>query len=159
MSLKIRVLPVKRLCALNGERKLPAGSAAVLCTMNPVKGQLLEGVRYIHLEFADVLDPKRPDIFTREHGLQIKAFVDGLPEHTPLFFCCDSGQSRSTALAAAFKRYLHQDEGVIWEDARYRPNRWIYSLQCKICGRPSAALRTNLLVLRNRWVFKRRLRK
>ena len=155
---KIRVLPIKKLCALNVQRQIPAGSAAVLCTLNQIPTEQLAGINYIHVPFIDVLDKKRPDAFTEEKARVIRQFVDELPEEIMLFFCCDSGQSRSTALAAAFKRYLGQDERVIWDDVRYHPNRLVYGLQCKACGRKSSWLRTRLLSLHNRLLFKKQIR-
>ena len=156
---KIRILPIKRLCALNVQGQIPTGSAAVLCTLNQIRTEQLEGITYVHVPFVDVLNKKHPDAFTAEKASHIKSFVDGLPQDLTLFFCCDSGQSRSTALAAAFKRYLGQDERVVWDDVRYCPNRLVYAVQCRVCGRRSSWLRNRLLSLHNRILLKKHLRK
>ena len=73
---------------------------------------------------------------------QIRTFVDELAETASgeadridtLLVCCDAGQSRSAAIAAAISRYLGQDEWQIWDNPRYRPNPLVYQLTCKALG-------------------------
>ena len=47
-----------------------------------------------------------------------------------LYICCDSGVSRSSAIAAAILRKYDQDENVIWKDYNYHPNLLVYKVMC-----------------------------
>lgn len=68
-------------------------------------------------------------------------FVDKLDDNiADLFFCCDSGESRSPALATAYMRYFGMDEMSIWRNPRYHPNSLVYKFQCKALGKPISAI-------------------
>ena len=48
--------------------------------------------------------------------------------------CCDSGESRSTAMAAAIARYNNSDEMKIWLNPHYHPNPLVYKSLCDSLG-------------------------
>lgn len=105
------------------------------CTMNDVDPNVLSNVAFLHVKFADVISRTHPDRFTVEQAKQILSFVDQLdPGITDLYFCCDSGESRSTALAAALMRCFGQKQTIIWKNPKYHPNIYVYSVLCKACG-------------------------
>ena len=89
----------------------------------------------IFLEFMDtVMD--RMSAFQPGQAEAIAAFVKDVPENSLLFFCCDAGVSRSSALAAAYLRSRGRidEEMEIWEDPAYHPNSLVYKLQCRAYG-------------------------
>ena len=112
-----------------------ASLAAVLCTpagLNPERYGWL-GEKLI-LRFDDITEARNPAAFSSSLAERIVAFVRELPKQYPLFFCCDSGESRSAALAAAFLRSCGGDEMRIWRDPHYHPNPLVYRLQCEALG-------------------------
>ena len=52
-----------------------------------------------------------------------------------LYCCCDSGISRSSAIAAAAARYYELDDMLIWGNPHYSPNALVYSMMCDALGR------------------------
>lgn len=85
--------------------------------------------------FDDITDAKNPRAFNSKIADKIADFVKNLPkELDSLFVCCDSGESRSTAFAAAISRYNGLDESSIWRNPHYHPNPLVYSLLCNALG-------------------------
>jgi len=152
----LHICPVKQLYLMQEELR---SSAAVLCTMNPFSEKRLLGLKYIHVEFADVTDSKRRDAFTAKQAQYIKDFIDKQSGAAALYICCDSGESRSAAIAAAVLRYFGKSDLAIWKNAKYHPNPYVYRLQCRAFGLGEVRLRAAILSRYNRWMFKRALRK
>ena len=73
--------------------------------------------------------------FSKNESEQISHFIKELPKNLDtLFICCDSGESRSTAMAAAIARYINSDEIKIWFNPHYHPNPLVYKLLCDSLG-------------------------
>lgn len=51
-----------------------------------------------------------------------------------LFLCCDSGESRSAAIAAAVLLSQNQSDLYIWNSTEYHPNHYVFKLQCAALG-------------------------
>lgn len=130
-----------------------SGVVAVLCTMGGINSSKLEGVSYLHVSFADVTDESRSDAFRPEQARQIREFLDAQTKATELYFCCDSGESCSTALAAAWMHYCEQDEMKIWKNIRYHPNELVYYLASIACGLPITRNDAKELATYNRLLF------
>lgn len=47
-----------------------------------------------------------------------------------LYICCDSGVSRSSAIAAAILRKFKENENLIWKNYNYQPNILVYKTLC-----------------------------
>ena len=113
-----------------------AGSTAyyVLCVseaeMNAETGNAL------WLSFADTEDSAHPEAFRAEQAGRILKFFQRIPAGSDIFICCDSGESRSAAIAAALKRIQGQSEFDIWTDPAYHPNGYVYKLSCRVFGNP-----------------------
>ncbi|MBE6756510.1 MAG: hypothetical protein E7555_08645 [Ruminococcaceae bacterium] len=89
----------------------------------------------IIFSFADISEYKNPLSFNKDHARKIHQYVDSLPSDTEvLFVCCDSGESRSSAITAAILRYLGRDEMKIWQNPHYHPNPLVYKLLCREFG-------------------------
>lgn len=94
----------------------------------------LQGLgKLLTMSFDDVLDSHHPNVFTKEHAKQIKQFVDELPDDLDtLFVCCNGGESRSSAMAAAIIKYKGMNESVIVNNSKYHPNSMVCLTLCKI---------------------------
>ncbi len=63
---------------------------------------------------------------------KVKEFVENLDDNiTDLLFCCNSGEYRSAALAAAYMRYFGMDEMSVWKNPHYHPNSLVYKFNAK----------------------------
>ncbi len=58
-----------------------------------------------------------------------------------LYICCDSGESRSAAVACAILRKYKENENMIWKDYNYHPNILVYDILCKEFGLRNSKLR------------------
>lgn len=62
---------------------------------------------------------------------QINSFVRDIDFNKQiLYVCCDSGVSRSSAIAAAILRKYNENEDIIWKDYRFKPNILVYKTVC-----------------------------
>ena len=157
-AMKIRIYPIKRFYSILETFYGKDDVAAIICTTDPVSKAKLSGIRYIHVSFADVTASKRFDAFRPEKAQRIKRFVKNLKDTKVLYVCCDSGESRSAAVAAAILRYWGKDEMAIWKNIRFHPNPLVYYLQSKAFMCPSSKLRAVLLTRYNRWLFRKQIK-
>lgn len=85
----------------------------------------------------DTIDKDNEGSFQRQHAEIIKSFLFSLPqETTDLFICCDGGDSRSPAVAAAIMRFIGRDEQKVWMNPYYTPNILVYFVLCRGFGIP-----------------------
>lgn len=154
-SSKLHIYPIKQLYSAVELLVDKSDIAAILCTTNPISKTRLEGIQHIHISFADITDAKRFDAFRIEKAQKIKRFLDGLEGIDVLYICCDSGESRSTAVAAAILRYWGRNEMAIWNNIHFHPNPLVYHLQCKAFGLSNTKLRTLFLSQHNKRLFKK----
>lgn len=69
------------------------------------------------------------NLMTSEQAETIRDFVLRYQDEIDLMIVhCTEGVSRSAAVAAAILAGCGYDDGYIWNDARYRPNRLVYRL-------------------------------
>ena len=110
-------------------------SAAVLCTSGGLKPERFDWLEdKLILSFDDVEGPQRGHAFSPDDAQKIISFVKKLTPQGMLYFCCDAGESRSAALAAAFLRAWTGDDMKIWTNPHYHPNLLVYRIQCMALG-------------------------
>lgn len=153
MEKLIHICSIKKFYLRAAEMADHSSVVAVLCTTGSIDSSKLSDIQYLHVSFADVTDEARPDAFQIEQARQIRAFLDNQKETMELYFCCDSGESRSTALAAAWMHYSEQDEMKIWKNIKYHPNELVYYIQSVACGLPITKEDAHELVDYNRLLF------
>lgn len=86
------------------------------------------------LQFDDVTKESRTS-FNANLAKEINQFMQNIDfDKQQIYICCDSGVSRSSAIAAAILRKQKQNEDVIWENCRYRPNLFVYQKLCEEFG-------------------------
>ena len=101
-----------------------------LCTLYPHIGESFE--KQYHGSESVFLPHHADSILTFVKD-QVKAAASDDKELS-LFFCCDWGQSRSTALAAAFLVWNGQDPAKIWGQRFLTPNPLVYCIMCETLG-------------------------
>lgn len=128
-----------------------------LCTTNPISKSNLSGIPHGHTPFTDVTNPKHIDAFRTEKAPRTKRFVDSLENINVLYICCDSGESRSAAIAAALLRHWKWNDMAIWRSVRFRPNLLVYRLQCRSFGCSISKLHVFVLFQCNTRTLKRQI--
>lgn len=151
----ISVCSIKRLQSAGERLRQRRDIAAVLCSSFEVKEENFRWLREkIVLRFEDTANAGSERAFSPEMALSIKSFVDEHKDASGMYICCDSGESRSSAIAAATYRYLNRDEMIIWKDPQYHPNTLVYSRMCKAYGLQVSELMTDRLTRISQKAFK-----
>lgn len=132
--------------------------AAVLCSSYPSREEYKNGFSYsLFINFDDVIDENKAKSFNYDMAKEVAEFITKINgcDITDLYFCCDSGCSRSTALAAAFLRKNKKDEFVYWKNPMCNPNILVYKLMCKAFNVPI----TTFGLYFRKWINKRALKR
>lgn len=66
------------------------------------------------------------DLAQRSDGEKIVALVDAHPEAQSVLVHCTAGRSRSAAVAAALHKVLNDNDAIIFNNGRYKPNMRVY---------------------------------
>ena len=91
------------------------------------------------------------NVFTSEQAKEAVTFVTELKASVRILYCCcDFGQSRSAALAAALMTGMGRDPQEIWYDGRFFPNSLVYLIMCEALGVRVTAEELHELYERNR---------
>ena len=135
MCPKIEIYPYKALRMLLRQEVPECETVGIFLTVN---AQGCEEWAYFDdvliLDVRDTENRRDPGIFSVEHGRQVLAFLEKNKTAQRICVCCDSGQSRSTAMAAAITRYFGADDMPIWENPKYHPNLSVYGCQLQAFG-------------------------
>lgn len=93
------------------------------------------------IEFDD-LNYQCQNSFNRNLAKKIKEFIAKIDlDKNKLYVCCDSGESRSSAVAACILRKYGENENKIWKDASYHPNILVYRILCEELGLKNSRIR------------------
>lgn len=111
-------------------------SAVILCTSykDSVDLSLLSFMPYCFLEFDDTVEEKKKTAFNNRLAAKVHAFVNSVNDIDVLYVCCDCGQSRSPAIAAAITLFMGKSDQSIWQTAEYCPNVLIFLIQLREFG-------------------------
>ncbi len=131
---RIEVCPIKIL--YEKLKDVRCKSAAIITSSYDVDLQKLEAIDdKIIFSFADTKEKKHPQAFRKIYAEKIKEFLENLSgDIQTLYVCCDSGESRSTAMAAAITRYIKGDEMKIWKNPKYHPNPLVFCVLTRVLG-------------------------
>lgn len=98
----------------------------ILCSSYEIHLKPTENSLILH--FFDTCNPRNPYVFTKEDAIAILTFFDSFPSDADVFVCCDSGESRSPAVAAALMRYQGESDYEIWNSSEYHPNSLVFDI-------------------------------
>lgn len=104
----------------------------IICSMNIDARVNTNNDNVLLVPFLDTENRSHPYAFTRDLATCIMEFFIGIPDDADVFVCCDSGESRSPALAAALLMFQGCNDSNIWKDSTYRPNRLVYNIACEV---------------------------
>ena len=126
----LMICPIKRLYYELEENLPDRKTIAILLSMEELKHtnlNLLDACCKVRVFDTEIVD--RPFSFAYTDGIAVKNFLEKESDFERLYVCCDMGESRSTALAAAILRYYGQADKEIWKNPRYHPNLLVYEKQ------------------------------
>lgn len=132
---EIQICPVRRLYEIAADADLT--DCAALCVSSySINLQRLEGLHDLAAyHFHDTCDSLAEDAFDPETAQAVTGYIQRLPASLDtLFVCCDSGESRSAAMAAAVLRAQGRNDLRIWRNPHYHPNILVYQLLCSAFG-------------------------
>lgn len=111
------------------------------------------------LQFEDITTLNNQS-FNKNLAKEISEFVTKIDfEKYKLYVCCDSGVSRSSAVAAAILRKYKKDEKIIWKDYNYNPNLLVYKILCEEFGLRNSKVRIKYLEYINNNALKKIINK
>ena len=151
--MSIQICPVKRLYQILTQ--IPTeDTGAILSSASEIKAEKLRGIPYVFRQYED-LDYECPGrSFSWEDAMAFAAFVKSPNRPEKLFCCCDAGESRSPAVAAAVMRYLELDDLPIWNDPRYHPNMLVFSMLAEALDVPVTDEEMDLRMYINQKAFR-----
>ncbi len=155
---EIMICPVKKLYMIATDADL--GDVAVLAVSSyGVDTEKLRGCRRVSAHFFhDVTSGA--GAFTADIAAEIADYICGLPaDIDSLFVCCDSGESRSSAMAAAILRWRGESDMDIWMAPRYHPNPLVYKTLCSAFGIKVSEAELRELLAINAAALKRAIKK
>lgn len=120
MTIHFNISPIKGLDFIFDD------CAYIICSMEDCN---IGGPNVLSVNFMDA-NENHPYAFDLEDANAIIDFVNEAIERniSEFYICCDAGESRSPAIAAALLEAYNQDSDYIWNDNAYHPNKYVYKL-------------------------------
>lgn len=146
---EIIICPLKRLYSLLQDDHSCA--VGIVSSSHPLDASKLNGIPFVFQQYDDV-DREIPGrSLSPDAALQFARFIRQLSGETRRIYCsCDSGMSRSSAIACAVHRYFGLDDLRIWENPHYQPNLLVFSMVTSALEIPVSDLELDALFETNR---------
>lgn len=131
--MNIQICPIKRLYQI-----LAAGTTgkcgAIISSSSKIDTAKMFGIFSVFRQYEDLdfVCPGRS--FSSEDAKAFAAYVKGLTDVDTLYCCCDAGESRSPAVAAAVMRYFGLDDMLVWKNPHYHPNVLVFEMLSDALG-------------------------
>lgn len=91
---------------------------------------------------------------------RIANFIKAIDSNVEMVFvCCDSGMSRSSAIAAVVRRYFGLSDSVIWDSPHYHPNPLVFKLLSEYLDMPVDDALLDRLIAMNRLAFRNAIKR
>lgn len=157
--MRIEICPVKRLYQLLPEGAAP-GWGAMISSSGPIEPAKLRGIPHVFRCYEDLDYPCPGRSFSRADAAAFAAFFREWKDRLDLLYCCcDAGQSRSPAVAAALTRALRADDLPIWANPHYTPNMLVYEMLAEALGVPLSDSEIDHRLFLNRQAFRNAIRR
>ena len=150
---EIRVCPLKRLYQLIASENTHRWAAIISSSSQP-DIRKLGSAAYVFRRYDDI-DMEIPGrSFSREDADAFAGFLSAqAPKADVIYCCCDAGESRSPAVAAAVSRYFSVRDDHIWQNPHYHPNMLVFDRLTTALGVPVSDEEKDLLIYLNRKAF------
>ena len=153
----IQICPIKRLHQI-----LTAGSigncGAIISSSSEIDIEKVHCIPYVFRQYED-LDYECPGrSFSQADATAFADFVNNL-EADVFYCCCDAGESRSPAVAAAVMRYFGLDDMQVWKNPHYHPNMMVFEMLANALGVAVSDEEKDHLLYTNQKAFRDAIRK
>lgn len=155
----IQICPIKRLYQILTEGDT-GKCGAIISSASEINAAKLRGIPYVFRQYED-LDYKCPGrSFSQSDAAAFADFLKRLETGIDtLYCCCDAGESRSPAVAAAVMRYLGMDDMAVWRNPHYHPNMLVFAMLMDAFDLPISDEEKDLLLYTNQKAFRDAIRK
>lgn len=110
------------------------------------------------LTFDDIA-ANRSNGFNKTHAKKIINFINTINFNKYiLYVCCDSGESRSAAIAASILKKYKKSDLSIWNNCNYHPNTFIYKMLCDEMGLKISPLQVKIKKYINNRALKNKIK-
>lgn len=151
--MRIEICPIKGLYRSLADG-VAQGCGAILSSASEVDEGGLAGLDYVFRQYEDLDYECSGRSFSDEAAEAFAAYLTAHPALDTLYCCCDAGESRSPAVAAAALRFFGRDDLPIWSDPHYHPNMLVFEKLMTALGMPVADEEKDLLIHINRKAFR-----
>jgi len=153
----IRICPIKRLYRILAEGDTD-NCGAIISSALEIDAEKVQCIPYAFRQYED-LDYESPGrSFSKADAAALADFVKNL-EVELLYCCCDAGESRSPAVAAAVMRYFGLDDMQVWKNPRYHPNMLVFEMLADALGAAVSDAEKDFRFYTNRKAFQDAIRK
>lgn len=130
----IQIWPIKRLYQILADGNTDK-CGAIISSASKIDTAKLYGVSYVFRQYED-LDYECPGrSFSQTDAAAFAEYAKSLVNAVDtLYCCCDAGESRSPAVAAAVMRYFGLDDMQIWRNPHYHPNMLVFEMMTNVLG-------------------------
>ena len=147
--MNIHIMPIRQFLHLDN---VPVASAAIISSSEYLDVSKIS-IPFAYADYMD-FDYESPRSFTELQASRFAEFIKSMKHNvTDLFVCCDAGESRSPAIAAAIHRWLRQDDHHIWCNPRYHPNALCFMRMAEALDIKIADEEIDTLIYTNRTAF------
>lgn len=153
----IQICPIKRLYQILAEGAM-GNCGAIISSASEIDAEKVRCIPYVFRQYED-LDYACPGrSFSKTDAAVFADFVKNL-EVEILYCCCDAGESRSPAVAAAVMRYFGLDDMQVWENPHYHPNLLVFAMLADALGAEVSDEEKDYRFYINRKAFRDAIRK
>lgn len=150
----IQICPIKKLYRLLAEGDRDR-CAAMISSSTPVDTQKLGAISYVFRQYEDIDCDVPGRSFCEEDAKVFAHFLLKLDKRTDtIYCCCDAGESRSPAIAAAVMRFYSMDDEHIWKNPHYHPNMLVFDILAGALGNPVSDEEKDYLLYINQKAFR-----
>ena len=154
----IQICPIKRLYQILADGNTET-CGAIISSASQINAAKLRGIPYVFRQYED-LDYECPGrSFSQTDAAAFAEFLRRMANDVDtLYCCCDAGESRSPAVAAAVMRYLGMDDISIWKNPHYHPNMLVFEMLAHALGAAASDEEKDFRFYTNQKAFRDALR-
>ena len=156
MRPNIVICPIKRLYQILKERGADGAVAIISSSYGAPDPTILWDLPHVYAIYRDI-DYESPGAFLEDHATHFAELIKNItPEIETLYCCCDAGQSRSPAVAAAVGRYFGIDMlNSVWRNPNYSPNIMVFEKMSRALGIEVSDEELDMLQQESRQAFRK----
>lgn len=155
----IQICSIKRLYQILADGNTDK-CGAIISSASKIDTAKLHGISYVFRQYED-LDYECPGrSFSQTDTVAFAEFTKSLSNDVDILYCCcDAGESRSPAVAAAAMRYFGLDDMQVWRNPHYHPNMLVFEMLAGALGVAVSDEEKDFRLYINQKVFRDAIRK